>query len=251
MSYLLVDEGNTRLKAAFYAEGEPLHSQSFERGDSDSFREFLCRGEGVGAAILSGTADFGFDIELILREAGVRRIEHFSHTTPLPLRNLYKSPETLGHDRLLTALAASEKFPKKDIIIFDLGTAITIDSVSKEGDYLGGVISPGMEMRFAALHHFTARLPHLMREEIAQMQQNYDESRVPNSTREAIFYGVVDGLRHEIEGYLKQNDQKVVYFTGGDALFFEKLIKMPIFVDSQSTLRGLGIIITKLCTENY
>lgn len=251
MSYLVVDEGNTRLKAAFYADGELLLDRSFARGDGESFKEFLSGGEGVVAAILSGTADFGFDIELQLREAGVRRIEYFSHLTPLPIKNLYSTPETLGHDRLLSAVAANEKFPEKDIIIFDLGTALTIDYVTKKGEYLGGVISPGMEMRFAALNHFTAKLPLLAREEIEQMQQNYDESRVPNSTREAIFYGVVAGVRHEIEGYLRQNEQKVVYFTGGDALFFEKIIKMSIFVDSQSTLRGLGKIITTLCTENY
>ncbi len=248
MRYLVADQGNTRLKVAIFDGEDMVKSESFGDCSCEIFSKFI-EGESIDGAILSSSADFKFDIVGSLKNHGAKVIENFSHQTPIPLKNMYDTPETLGQDRLLAAIAAAEQFPEKDVIIFDLGTAITIDIVTKEGEYIGGAISPGMMMRFQALHNQTDRLPLLDFKIISKLKECYLSSKVASNTKEAIFYGVVEGIRHEIEGYIRQNCEKEVYFTGGDALFFDKLINFAIFVNCNSTLLGLRAIIEKICLK--
>ncbi len=249
MRYLVVDRGNSRLKVAIYHDKEMCFSAIYDSFESCDIELLTSREGGVDAAIVASSGEQSSTFIQRIHSCGVSKVVEMSHKTPLAIKNLYGSPQTLGVDRLIVAAAAAEKFPKKDIIIFDLGTAVTIDYVNTLGEFLGGSISPGLTMRFKALNHFTERLPLLSESEIESLYDNYSQEYVPRTTKEALFYGVVRGMVNEIEGYLRQNCEKVPFFTGGNAFFFEKVIKMSIFVDSEASLTGLRAILKRICLE--
>ncbi len=249
MRYFVADRGNSRLKVAIYQGHNRLFYDAYSSFASCPLGELVERFGTIDAAIVSSSGEATEAFVAELKELLNGPVVDMDHTTPLPIKNLYGTPQTLGLDRLIVAAAAVEKFPQRDIIIFDLGTAMTIDNVTKDREFLGGGISPGLAMRFRALNHFTERLPLLSGSEIDSLYSNYSESRIPSSTSEALFYGVVRGIVNEIEGYLQQNCEKVPFFTGGDALFFEKLIKMSIFVDSEASLLGLRAILERICLD--
>ena len=165
----------------------------------------------------------------------VKKLIHFTHKTIIPVKNMYGTPETLGCDRLAAAVGACTLFPNTDCMIVDCGTAITIDFVGRDGEFLGGNISPGLQTRFNALHAATGKLP---------LGQVTDKPPViGTSTDTAITAGVLQGARYEIEGYIEQNPSLTTIFTGGDALFFAKHIKSPIFVVFNLILTGLNKVI--------
>ena len=161
------------------------------------------------------------------------------HQTPLPIRNRYLTKETLGYDRIAAAVEASARFPGQDILIIDAGTAITIDFVNSENEFLGGNISPGLLMRYRALHEFTGKLP--------LVEPADQDALLGDDTEGAIRAGVQNGIIFELDGYI--NEQKKRYprlqilMTGGDAVFFDKNLKNYIFVDLNLNLFGLHRIL--------
>jgi type III pantothenate kinase len=159
--------------------------------------------------------------------------------TPIPLKNLYKSPVTLGYDRLATSVGANNIFPRSNVLVIDIGSAITIDFVNDKNEYTGGNISPGMSMRFKALNQYTANLP-------LEKPQEYFEF-LGSGTSGAIVNGVQNGILYELEGYISRlartkKNLKVI-LTGGDANFFAKKLKNSIFVDLNLTIKGLNKIL--------
>ena len=155
-------------------------------------------------------------------------------STPMPLRLDYSTPETLGSDRIAAAVGAMSMFPGEDCIIFDFGTAITVDFVSASGIFRGGNISPGLSMRLRALHQFTGRLP--------LVDASVPCGQAGKNTSDAVNNGVVLGIIFEVERYINNNPGSRVIFTGGDALFFAKMLKSPIFVVCNLVLTGLSKI---------
>jgi type III pantothenate kinase len=153
----------------------------------------------------------------------------------MPLCNRYVTPATLGVDRLAAAVGAATLFPKRECLIIDCGTAITIDFLSAAGEFLGGNISPGLQMRFKALHTFTAALP--------MGRADRHTPLIGVSTQEAVEAGVVQGAVNELEGYLAQYTVYTPVFTGGDAFYFAKRIKKPIFVIVNLNFIGLAKIV--------
>lgn len=169
-------------------------------------------------------------------------IPHFinlNHTTPLPYKNLYHTPESLGNDRIAGIAGAYNRFPGANVLVIDLGTAITYDLITSNGEYKGGNISPGLVTRFNALHSFTSRLPLLGKADV-QIDLGTD-------TRSAIIAGVQNGILYEINGYIEHNSTEfpdlVIILTGGDADFFANKLKKPIFVDPNLILSGLNAIL--------
>ena len=160
-----------------------------------------------------------------------------------------RSPGTLGADRIAAALGAAELFPGKDCLIFDFGTAITVDLVTSDRRFMGGNISPGLSLRLRALHEHTGRLPLVSPSAPVRMYGR--------NTAEAISNGVVLGIMFEVEKYIENNPQcRIIFtggdslffakkpqcriiFTGGDSLFFAKKLKSPIFVTFNLVLKGL------------
>ena len=163
----------------------------------------------------------------------------FSHDTPIPISNRYRTPETLGSDRLAAVIGASSLKPGKDLLIIDAGTCITYEVIDARGNYWGGNIAPGMQMRLRALHEYTARLP-LVEAEGVVPGMGYD-------TETAIRSGVLRGMKYEIEGYIKSMRSKFphlqVFLTGGNRINFDEDIKNLVFTDKYIVPRGLNKIL--------
>ena len=151
----------------------------------------------------------------------------------------YETPETLGYDRMAAVVGAYEQFPGKDILVIDAGTCITYEFIDAAGRYHGGNISPGVQMRFRALHEFTGRLPLVLRE----------GRRLPlgSDTDTAMREGVLKGMEYEISGYITAMKHKypelLVFLTGGDDFSFDTNLKSIIFADRFLVLKGLNRIL--------
>ena len=163
----------------------------------------------------------------------------FTSSTPVPITNRYRTPQTLGSDRLAAAVGARSLKPDKDLLIIDAGTCVTYEVIDALGNYWGGNIAPGMHMRLRALHEFTAKLP-LVEAEGAVPGMGYD-------TDTAIRSGVLRGMKYEIEGYIRSMRAKypklLVFLTGGDKINFDTTIKSIIFADKFIVPRGLNKIL--------
>ena len=159
--------------------------------------------------------------------------------TKLPFHNLYKTPKTLGVDRMALVSASVHQYPKKNVLVIDAGTCITYDFVNTKNEYLGGAISPGLRMRYKSLNNLTANLP-LLDTEIP-------ESIIGKSTKDSIHSGVVNGVLNEIDGAIREYKEKysdlTVILTGGDANFLSKQLKSSIFANSNFLLEGLNYIL--------
>ncbi|MBU1820164.1 MAG: type III pantothenate kinase [Bacteroidetes bacterium] len=159
--------------------------------------------------------------------------------TPVPITKEYGTPATLGADRIAAAVGAAGLFPEEDLVVIDMGTCITYDYVDRQGRFQGGIISPGMRMRFRAMHSFTQRLPLIEPEAAPEL--------IGKSTRHAMLSGVMNGLAAEINGlveaYRAHSPGSRVVLCGGDVPFFESLLKPPIFVVPELVLIGLNRIL--------
>lgn len=179
---------------------------------------------------------------------GLTEIEHrlnnypitvLSSTLPLPFKIAYKTPNTLGLDRIAAVAGAQSLFPDTDCLVIDTGTCFTYDFIDKQGTYHGGGISPGIHMRFKALHNFTANLPLIEIEENAPL--------IGQSTKESIQSGVINGAIAEITEIIRMYSDKFghlqIIICGGDAKFFENKLKASIFAAPELVLRGLNRIL--------
>lgn len=189
-------------------------------------------------AIVSSTRGDAEAVAAMLCELGLKVLCFRPGVTPVPLVNGYLTPESLGADRLAAAVGVDTLYGDGDKLIVDFGTAITIDYV-EDGVFRGGNISPGMTTRFRALRDYTAKLPLCnATEEILSYGR---------TTREAIEQGVMQGITHEIEGYIsafmQEKTKKYIIFTGGDAKYFVKRIKNAIFADCEPVIYGLNRIL--------
>ncbi len=235
---LVIDIGNTQTKAALFDGGEiveTIFAQSFDSFELKKLKESYPR---INQAILSSVADIDEDL-IVSLENECKYFLKFNHQTPVPIGNLYESKSTLGLDRLAAAVGGSTLFPEEELMIIDAGTAITYDLIDKCNNFLGGNISPGLKMRFKALHKFTSKLPEVI------SQENWPE--YGKNTEEAIRAGVQQGMILEIDGTISQIHERwpgcKVLLTGGDSLFFEKKLKNTIFVKFELTLIGLNRIL--------
>ncbi|MCB9194764.1 MAG: type III pantothenate kinase [Flavobacteriales bacterium] len=167
----------------------------------------------------------------------------FNNETPIPLKNLYHTPETLGKDRLANAVAACRLWPNTNTLVIDAGTCLKFDFVTNSNEYLGGSISLGLEMRFKALNTFTANLPLVHFDEMEEMM-------IGNSTATSIFSGCWIGMNNEIETTIIRYREKFknlnVVITGGNLEQLQKMDfsqKNSIFADRWLTLKGLNEIL--------
>lgn len=242
MNWLAADIGNSRLKAGLYAGNEPAGSVVSAHTEPSVFCEWVRQlPVQADAVVLSAVCDVPAEVEQTLREASAC-FERLSPSTPLPIRNLYKSPETLGMDRLAAAVGAFSLYPGRNLLVVDAGTAVTFDLVTADGAYHGGTISPGVQMRFKALHHYAAQLPELTVSE--------RDGLFGQTTEDAIAFGVQNGIYGELTYYLEQYgsvfETMMVVLTGGDALFLKERLKnttkYAIFAHTDLVMYGLSRI---------
>jgi len=161
-----------------------------------------------------------------------------SHEIKLPIKLDYKTPETLGPDRIALSVGANHLFPERDNLIIDLGTCATMDVVDKEATFRGGIISPGLRMRMRAMSKFTDSLP-----DISEEWQSIEAGDYGKTTKESLLRGSFYGMVNEINGTIKTVSKDFasinIILTGGDANFFESRIKAHIFAGSKIVEIGL------------
>lgn len=164
-----------------------------------------------------------------------------SHKSSLDFKIGYKTPETLGTDRIAAVAGAKACFPNKTVLIIDIGTAITYDIVVEGENYLGGNISPGIDLRFKALHNFTSKLP------LVNKEHTSENLMIGLDTKSAIYNGVIFGMKSEIDEYINQAKKHYknleVIITGGDSIFFQKLLKNNCFTNKNLIFVGLNYIL--------
>lgn len=234
---LVIDIGNTRVKAAVFEEKELRHFQVFPSLD-ESIISALTAEFNIRGCIICSVVN---EIEAFIEETELKLpVLLFNAQTPVPIKNLYRSANTLGSDRLAAAVGGNLLAPSQDVLVIDAGTCIKYNFVNASGEYLGGAISPGLQMRFNALNHYTARLP------LLKTSEDYSEL-IGTTSEESIYSGVELGALAEVGGIIDQYSQRFnnikIFLTGGDADFFAKRLKKPIFADQFLILKGLNEIL--------
>ncbi len=231
MRSIAIDIGNTGTKYGIF-EKDMLSEQGYFPDKSQLPQEL--QNQTFDHAILASVAEESHLIKQSLSVTG-KRLE-LSPQTALPFTSLYKTPETLGADRKAAAAAATYFFPGRNCLVLDAGTCLTHDFIDSTGCYHGGGISPGLTMKFKALHTFTERLP------LVQRAEN-DFQLTGQTTQESILSGVLAGTVAELNGLIAAYAEKaadlVVILCGGDAGFFENKLKGRIFVIPELVLIGL------------
>ncbi len=235
---LIIDVGNTFVKFAVFKTSELRFKKAFKSEDFKSEYQMVRNAypelqRAIVASVGKMKAELlefiEADLDLLILDAG----------TPQPFQNAYSTPHTLGVDRIALVSASVAQFPDRNALIIDAGTCITYDFVNIENQYLGGAISPGIRLRYQALHNLTANLPLL--------DTNRPKDIIGNSTASSMHSGVIFGIIKEIDGVIDQYREKypdlTVILTGGDAKFLSNQLKNSIFANSNFLLEGLNFIL--------
>ena len=235
---LCIDWGNTHVKAAIF-DKDQLHQQfTFsEEAALEKVSGILNTYQPV-KAILCSVANNTDELAHLVKSTIKSFIKLDSHTR-LPINNAYLSADTLGPDRLALVTGAHMQYADKNNLVVSLGTCITYNLVQKNRTFRGGAISPGMQMRFKALHTFTGKLP--------EVATDGDLILLGYDTATCMRSGVVLGMAAEIDGMISNFENQYPEFnailTGGDAPFFASKIKSKIFADPDLLLKGLNLIL--------
>ena len=219
---LTIDAGNTSVKMVLFDRDRITKVHTFKKLSVADLRTIFSK-HSIQYSILSAVIDTDKMIHRFLRANSF--FIQLDSTTRLPVKNKYKTPSTLGSDRLASAVGATKIFPGKNVLIIDAGTCIKYDFINAKHEYLGGSISPGLCMRFEALHNFTSRLP--------LIHPGNAGNLVGSTTKDAIRTGVQEGIIHEINGFIEQYKKRFrmlkVVLSGGDAPMFAGRLKSSIF----------------------
>jgi type III pantothenate kinase len=243
MANLVIDIGNSRTKFAIFHERNLWETRQIVKFDLDQLNQILDNHK-ITHSIVSSVNDEILNLENLLK---IRtKYIRFSARVNAGVTNKYKSPETLGLDRLAGVIGAKALFPDRNCLVIDAGTCITYDAVDVDGIYEGGSISPGLKMRLQAMHKFTGRLPEIELSDYSDWR-GYDTST-------AMLSGVLNGSTEEVKGmieiYRLKYPELLVILCGGDAIFFDSRLKNSIFAHTLKTepdlvLLGLNEVIDK------
>ncbi|QJW90080.1 type III pantothenate kinase [Spirosoma taeanense] len=241
---LVIDWGNSSLKTGWFREDKQIVTGHYPSVDA-LLAELDGASPGQPAHVLVSSTSRPAD-EIRAGLSGLNsEIRILDAQTPVPIRKAYDTPHSLGTDRVAAAVGAASLFPDQACLVLDLGTCLTADFVDPDATFQGGLISPGLRMRFRAMHEQTARLP-LVEPPTDGHGLDWPELTAKN-TRSAMLSGVVNGLAFEMNGLLDAYRQKwpdlVVVLCGGDASVFESHLKPPIFAVPELVLVGLNRIL--------
>ncbi|MEN3325009.1 type III pantothenate kinase [Mariniflexile soesokkakense] len=235
---LIIDVGNSFVKLAVFDGGKIKHTEIVElnlilerikaiKSTFNTIKKTIV--SSVGALSETDIKVIGLYFNLLI----------LNSNTKLPYTSLYKTPKTLGVDRIALVSASVKNYPNNNVLIIDAGTCITYDFINNRNEYLGGSISPGLRMRYKSLHNLTANLPLLNTE--------LPNSIIGNSTKSSIHSGIVHGVLKEMDGVIEEYKEKysdlTVILTGGDSNFLSKQLKSSIFATSNFLLEGLNFIL--------
>lgn len=240
INLIVLDFGNTRMKAGVFANGELRNEIAVDRQDAESaIKELFSSSEVQDVAAVTVERNVEEMLQRLCEEEEMNKPFVINHNTPMPFGNSYETPETLGMDRIVNVAGAMEMTDEYPVLVIDAGTAITYDYLDADGVYQGGGISPGISLRFRALNEFTARLPKVEADGLPNL--------VGKTTDESIKSGVVNGVLGELQEvvnkYRKLSGGKLqVYMTGGDADFLGNHLENINFVSSNLLLRGIQAV---------
>jgi type III pantothenate kinase len=232
---LCFDFGNTRMKCGIFS-GKNFLEEVVLENDEEATIKTLIEKYHPSKSILSSVINHNVAIEDILQQA--TRFHKLDHHSKVPVTTPVGKPDTIGSDRLALVVAAVDLFPGKNNLVIGLGTAITYNFINKYNEFLGGGISPGMEMRFKSLQVFTAKLP--------LIKADWNFPLVGYDTRTNILSGVLIGMAKEIDGTIEAYEEKYdnfnVLLSGGDTRWFAHHLKKKIFADPHLIYKGLYAI---------
>ena len=232
------DFGNTRLKAAIFNNHELLEVVVLNEGNGIEMEALLDKFK-PQKTILSSVIHHDKNIEELLAQK--TKFHLLGPSTLINFTTPVGKPETIGADRLAMVAAAVDLYPHQHNLIISLGTCITYNFVSNQHAFLGGSISPGMQMRFRAMHEQTALLP--------LIQPSTEFTLVGYDTKTNLLSGVILGIAAEIDGIIAAYEQKYANFnvllTGGDICYFVPHLKKRIFADPNLIFKGLYAICEK------
>jgi type III pantothenate kinase len=231
---LVIDNGNFSAKVGVFEDSELRTKNQFtSRDDLYSFLD-----QNVFDHVIVSSVNQNDDTLLSRIRCEGKKIS-LAFGLPLPIKIDYATPATLGVDRIAAACGSLDVAPHRHRLVIDAGTCINYEFIDEENVYHGGAISPGVKMRFEAMHQFTARLPLVSAEKKTTV--------TGNSTEACLQSGVVNGITFEMTGFI--NHYKEIYpsvgviLCGGDAFLFENTLKHAIFVAPDLVLRGLNRIL--------
>ncbi len=236
---LIVDQGNTATKFALFDANKIVELKKvFSRDENKEAQEWINEVvQAVKCVLISSVTNDKFEL-------GAVKTVHLTENTPLPITNGYGTPKTLGRDRLANAVGIWSKNKQGNSLCIDMGTCIKYDLVNNNGTYLGGNISPGMQMRYKALSHFTDQLPTIIPDDFDYGYGTSTKSSIQNGVQHAIF--------HEINGFIQRYQEQfgelTIFMTGGDLIYFDKVFKNtifanPILIEPDLTVFGLNEIL--------
>ncbi len=232
--HLILDFGNTATKYAVYKDSDLIAHGIAGADFSIAQLPYV-----FSACIMGASGNIHPTIERELDQLNIPSTR-FNHQTSIPIINAYETPQTLGPDRLAAVIGAAAEFPNSDLLVINAGTCITYDIITHDRRYLGGAISPGLKMRFRAMHEFTAHLPLI--EDLTT-----ENPFIGKNTATCMKSGAINGTIAEIEGFIRTF--KLNYpnlrpiLTGGDAEFLECQMKIEIFVSKFLVLKGLNAVL--------
>lgn len=242
MANLVIDIGNTFTKIAVFKQDELVHTAHYSTVETQILLNLIDQYQ-VSKAIISSVKKETEDWRSALENKV--EVKYFNAGMTAGVHNQYKTPQTLGLDRLAAVIGAKQLYPGKGSLVIDAGTAITYDWIDAEGNYFGGSISPGLNMRYKALNYYTGALPLISADD--RFNDFYG-----NDTASAIRSGVQNGIKYEltgfIESYRKNHPELNIVLTGGDSIFFDTLLKNSIFApyiknEPYLVLKGLNAAI--------
>ena len=232
------DFGNTRLKAAIFTNAALVELRVLETGNLEEIENLLSE-FAVEKTILSSVIHHDKAIETLL--AKKTKFHLLGPATKINFTTPVGKPETIGADRLALIAAAVDQFPHEHNLVISLGTCITYNFINNTHAFLGGSISPGMQMRFKSMHDLTALLP--------MVEASSEFPLIGYDTKTNLLSGVILGIAAEIDGIIAAYEQKFANFnvllTGGDICYFAPHLKKRIFADQNLIFKGLYAICEK------
>ena len=237
---LCIDQGNSRTKVALFREDGKLIKSFIYRSFHSTEVERLFALYPISDSIISSVSNIEPAVVNSLNRLSKLFIL-FDHTTPIPIKNLYDTPQTLGQDRLAAAVGGNALMPDTNLLIIDAGSAITYDFVSANNEYMGGNIAPGIKMRLTVLRQMTKKLPQV------EVEENQLIPLFGKNTNDAIAAGVIRGIVFEVKGYMRTLGEKVDSFqtviSGGSAPYIINNLQQPVRTERHLVLIGLNRIL--------
>lgn len=233
---LVIDFGNTLAKVAVFEHGRIVELSTTESINISQIATLKEKFR-INHCIVSSVTTIVSEIKSFLKQNF--SFTELDHLTKVPIKNLYETPETLGKDRLAAVVGVFVIFPATHCLVIDAGTCITFDFLDNQGNYHGGAISPGINLRFKSLHTFTSRLPLINSKNFGGI--------IGKTTEESILSGVLNGTVAELNCTIQRYEEIYpgiqIVLTGGDMNFFERKLKSNIFAAPNLVLTGLNEIL--------